>query len=1469
MPANKATSVIPAGLSKALADKLYDKQRNATLKIERIVLDALDADDEQKIYALVAELATDYATSEKESARIGGLVALAATAVALTHINIRPFLPHMVPPMVSALSDGESKVRYFACESLYNVAKVSRGNILRWFNDIFDGLARVTADSVKTVKDGADYLDRLIKDIVAEQAATCIDWFESEGSSEDLAAEHVGDAEDIGVQATLNAADEDANDDTPDTALVMAAADMTQGPRLAFSLDKFVPLLSERMHTYKPSTRLYLIEWIRVLDSVPGLDLITYLPEFLDGLLRFLSDPSDDVRNKTQSLLGELLNEIRECVELQSMHADIRNNGNTGLSSGSYQPPQFMLSPDQADTSHEVDDLAWGESVSGSPSARNTVSRARMRSSTLQSDVHVEGRFSAESQRLPTYHFGESAPSRSSSAFGHRHLAGTPTAGVTAAALGVLSDRPQSRGGAYMPGEVGSRSAVSLMSSALANGQLPGVTDELRMAARRKQIRSARAGGAAVLGSSVVIDFAQCVSILVPHIESSDQEIQGTALSWIYQFTWLCPNVIVASVPTLVNAVLPSVSHPISTHRRTAEDVNDQLYNLVRAAPDPVQRRVPIAQKSGEPASPQIASMVERPRPRPATRPLTPVTTPASSIAQQLVPSSPVDATATQLPGPRSRAGSLLHATAGSAAGSTAPSRVATPPPHPAPPLLSRRLSSAQSPTEAAVTSPVHSPELAPTEVQGRSRNVSVPGPEPLSELYEEVIDEPFNYEYAATAVMELFAKNMHEPTKVAGMQWLLLLHGKAPWRILTPEDMSFPVLLKMLGDSSEHVVKLDLELFAQISVYSQGGAYTGAVPAYEVDVREMPYLARFLGSLLQMFATDRALLETRGALMVRQLCVVLDPQLVFCLFARLLLLPRFSVDFAGVGENWGEAPVRSELYEDYEDEDDDSDGEIEITPKAAGEGDGLADLEFISVMVQHLSWILVTAPETETLRLTLRRYSSAVPLSAPAFASLQAVQTRDGSVSGGVRTSMHSDDSGGRLSRGRGGSIPMGRGRGASSTLAPLEVKAISSLTSLDSAKPPGSAGFGEAKPSKLVRAPTGSSSIVSGPKTSKQTSLASSRTGTVKGSSSVGIRSRGYTLDSNTSSSTDRMQRNRLDGRRLTGVVRRGLGTSSSAMDRARSALSLGLDGVHARVLQNRQSHGLFVTLFAAWSHNPASCLTLCLLSQHYETSARLINVFGQLTHDLTVSFLVQLDKLVQLIESPVFTFLRLQLLDPVQHPRLVRTLYGLLMLLPQSSAFAILRNRLSTVAMVPAGSGQFAVPAMNGSQGAQGSQGTDAGRGVQIHYHYHTHQANTTSSHTAGSDAASGSASAQQQQQQQQICSALGVLPSDVSELGRLLAVCSQQNQLTGILTESLDTLHVKGGSGTAMQILQELVDLQVVTETFEATNCGQCAGGAETTDAKNRQAQSMHTDSTDQLVDEYRVVRRRHAQALARH
>ena len=78
-----------------------------------------------------------------------------------------------------------------------------------------------------------------------------------------------------------------------------------------------------------------------------------------------------------------------------------------------------------------------------------------------------------------------------------------------------------------------------------------------------------------------------------------------------------------------------------------------------------------------------------------------------------------------------------------------------------------------------------------------------------------------------------------------------------------------------------------------------------------------------------------------------------------------------------------------------------------------------------------------------------------------------------------------------------------------------------------------------------------------------------------------------------------------------------------------------------------------------------------------------------------------LIQIDKLVQLLESPVFTCmvetlifrscadfyidLRLQLLEPEKHPHLYKCLYGLLMLLPQSSAFAALKNRLNSVSAI----------------------------------------------------------------------------------------------------------------------------------------------------------------------------------------
>ncbi|KAJ1735304.1 hypothetical protein LPJ61_000617 [Coemansia biformis] len=425
-----------------------------------------------------------------------------------------------------------------------------------------------------------------------------------------------------------------------------------------------------------------------------------------------------------------------------------------------------------------------------------------------------------------------------------------------------------------------------------------------------------------------------------------------------------------------------------------------------------------------------------------------------------------------------------------------------------------------------AAANVVDGPEAgAATEAMTAVEDIAPAGGEQVGNTaeMEEVVEEPFNYEYAATSIMELFAKNVHEPTKVAGMHWLLLLHRKAPWRILTPDDMSFPVLLKMLGDSSEQVVKLDLELFAQISQHARGSDSLAPLSAgYNVNPQDVPYLSRFLGSF-----DDGHGVAAGG-------------------------------DVFSIGGN------------------EDSDAEEEGDESSDSAEDGPNDLEFVSVMVQHLSWILVTAPEAEPLRMMLRRFNAAITLSMPVLPALRLM------------------------------------------LFGPSPLIQLAKLAKL----PRGPAtGGGVPKPLALPRAGATGASATRG-----RSSTADSERARAKADASV-----------------------RSGGRRpIPPVQRQGEQTEQQQQqrkERTREALVGAMDHVERRVAQNQQSHELFATLFRTWSHNPAACLTLCLLSQHYEMAAELIGIFGQLPQDLTVSFLVQLDKLVQLIESPVFAYLRLQ--------------------------------------------------------------------------------------------------------------------------------------------------------------------------------------------------------------------------------
>jgi vacuole morphology and inheritance protein 14 len=88
----------------------------------------------------------------------------------------------------------------------------------------------------------------------------------------------------------------------------------------------------------------------------------------------------------------------------------------------------------------------------------------------------------------------------------------------------------------------------------------------------------------------------------------------------------------------------------------------------------------------------------------------------------------------------------------------------------------------------------------------------------------------------------------------------------------------------------------------------------------------------------------------------------------------------------------------------------------------------------------------------------------------------------------------------------------------------------------------------------------------------------------------------------------------------------------------------------------------------------------LALCLLSQNYEHAAELASRLSDL--DLTVDILTELDRLIQLLESPVLAYVRMDLLSAANQRPLASTLSALLMLLPQTEAFNTLHKRLQVI-------------------------------------------------------------------------------------------------------------------------------------------------------------------------------------------
>ena len=71
-----------------------------------------------------------------------------------------------------------------------------------------------------------------------------------------------------------------------------------------FDVEQFIPLLQKYIRRTNPYIRQLLVGWITVLDSVPDITMLDWLPQFLEGLFNMLSDGNREIRQAADSCLS-------------------------------------------------------------------------------------------------------------------------------------------------------------------------------------------------------------------------------------------------------------------------------------------------------------------------------------------------------------------------------------------------------------------------------------------------------------------------------------------------------------------------------------------------------------------------------------------------------------------------------------------------------------------------------------------------------------------------------------------------------------------------------------------------------------------------------------------------------------------------------------------------------------------------------------------------------------------------------------------------------------------------------------------------------------------------------------------------------------------------------------------------------------------------------------------------------------
>lgn len=581
MADKRVNPLLSGSIARNLSDKLYERRKLGALEVEQLVKDSAKGGSKGKVTEIITALNTDFIESQSQHARKGGLIAMAAIALGLGS-DVSEYIHLLLPPVINCFSDPDHKVRYYALESLFNISKVARGHCLKFFNEIFDSLCKLVADPDKSVKDGAELLDRLMKDIVTEGGH-------------------------------------------------------------AFDVENFIPLLSDRIHVTSPECRRFLVGWIRILDTVPNFDLVEHLPHFLDGLFRMLSDKSEDIKSSVNGCLGLLLEEIKSAAQAheqkekqnvrRGLERDLRPseealakksqqewdqiNAVTNATSGGDDTNTPTLSPkhERSTIVPEQQQVPQEFPSAGTPTV-DPIKKRKQKKFTITSTLtpsaeenpseeisnkndgtspdpnivaeptlpssNTEGADSSITDSTTSTSTSNSNATTTTSA--NETSLTSPTVGAEIAATTTDPTTTTETTSAETT-KTATTTSSTMEDSTKGNQPENSGIQTLNESPTKKKPRTRLPIGAASAGTEITppkIHYGSIVKILIPHCESPDEFTTNTALSWIHEFINIGKESILPYSAKMLAGILPQISSKSKSTERAARKANTSMQNLIR-----------------------------------------------------------------------------------------------------------------------------------------------------------------------------------------------------------------------------------------------------------------------------------------------------------------------------------------------------------------------------------------------------------------------------------------------------------------------------------------------------------------------------------------------------------------------------------------------------------------------------------------------------------------------------------------------------------------------------------------------------------------------------------------------------------------------------------------------------------------------------------------------------------------------